>query len=334
MNEYSNDSIAGKLDEISNFYQLERDDFRMAAYRNAANAIRAYPQPINNGQTVLTHIKGVGISIAKDVNDLLTVGYIPRLAALQQRYPDRSKVVEEFSKYYGIGPDTANKFYDAGYRTVDELLISGQLHEAQKLGIQYYPEISQPISRDEMNMIVYQIGQLLNPIGIKWDVLGSYRRGEKSSRDIDLAIRSDGFYDLAAIINILQPLLKVKLSQGPVVYRGIMRLSVGSGEGGVGVGGVGEGVGVGYIHHRIDVFIYPPSEWAFAVLHYTGSAASNTLLSSRANQFGWTLNQKGLFNADNYSFPANSEEDIYAWLRVYYMEPWQRIKTLDTLQFY
>lgn len=55
-----------------------------------------------------------------------------------------------FGEVWGIGPATALRLYEKGYRTLDDLQKEESLTHAQKLGLKYFDDIKQRIPRNEV----------------------------------------------------------------------------------------------------------------------------------------------------------------------------------------
>lgn len=52
---------------------------------------------------------------------------------------------------WGIGPATALRLYEKGYRTLDDLQKEESLTNAQKIGLKYFDDIKQRIPRNEVH---------------------------------------------------------------------------------------------------------------------------------------------------------------------------------------
>ena len=166
---------------------------------------------------------------------------------------------------------------------------------------------------DEINRV---IKTYLEPFDITWTITGSYRRGEATSGDIDIIVQARPDFNLAGIISTLRPILPADLSLGFNRYLGVIRLSD------------------QYNAHRIDILLVQPESYACALLHFTGSQRFNILMRSRALAFAWRLNEYFLYDSNGTAVSTLTEKDIFDALRVKYLTPVQRVRTMTSLETY
>lgn len=87
----------------------------------------------------------------------------------------------------------------------------------------------------------------------------------------------------------------------------------------------------GGTHHRIDIKYYPIEEYAFAILHFTGSGNFNRMLRLHTMKLGLSLSDKGatpkMEKGVIWTKPIPiclTEEDIFAFLGLAYKTPAER----------
>ena len=308
-----NKELADFLGLIAGYYTMARDTYRARTFSNASTQIAEYPTAILSGAQARAQIKGVGESVEKVIDEYLQTGTSPRLQELEIKFVDRKQTIDYFRSFYGIGPVTAVKFYNQGFRTMEDLWFKANLTDAQKIGIMWHEHLSLRIPRDEMDIINQTIGTILNKYGIKWDIAGSYRREETSSGDVDVLVESRPDLNMEGLISLLKPILPATLAQGETKYMGIIRISD------------------QYNGHRIDIRLIVPESYAAALMYFTGSQRFNILMRQRAITMGLMLNDYGVFNQQNMPFLVGTEEDIFRTLRVRYMAPVERTKALNEL---
>lgn len=76
---------------------------------------------------------------------------------------------------------------------------------------------------------------------------------------------------------------------------------------------------------EFDIKVTTDDEWAFCLLHSTGSVQTNIWMRQKAKAMGHTLNEHGLYTDKNKRVPnLNTEKDIFAFLGLEYIEPANR----------
>lgn len=310
-----NKDLADVLGLIASYYIMARDTYRAKAFSNAAIKISQYPIVILSGAQARRELTGIGDSIQTAIDEYISTGTIQRLRELEAKFADRTQTIDYFRSFYGIGPITAVKFYNQGFRTLEDLWFKGNLTDAQKIGIMWRQHIELRVSREEINIINEKIAQILDPYHIKWIIAGSYRRGEPSSGDIDVLVESRNNLDMDGLIRLLQSILPATLAQGTSSYRGIIRIDD------------------QHNGHRIDIRLIDSVAFPAALLYFTGSQRFNILMRQRAIELGYTLNEYGLYDKQGIPQQVASEEDIFRILRIKYISPEVRTKTVSNLEF-
>ena len=156
---------------------------------------------------------------------------------------------------------------------------------------------------------------------IKLEIVGSYRRGELSSGDIDVLVQNTNGVSIDTIVSTLKEfnIISGDLAQGKSKYLGLFHLPNAN-------------------TRRLDILIIDPESWGSALMYFTGSQRFNILMRQRAIDLNMRLNEYGLFQKvelntviEYKKIPTNSEEDIFNLLRVKYLTPAERTKDLVTL---
>jgi len=325
-----NESLADHLYEIFKYYELENDTYRAKTFLEASEKIRIYPDLLTSGQDAKEKIgRGIGTSTMEVIEEFIASGYSTRLNNLKNKHVDREKIINLFMTLHGVGTVTANKFYDAGYRTFEDLWFKATLTNAQKLSIYYRQHLEQRISRKEMDAINESFKNVFPDV--KYEIVGSYRRGETSSGDIDVLLKSSESVSLVTIVDTLKRLDTISgdLAQGESKYLGLFHLP-------------------GLNTRRLDLLVISAESWASALMYFTGSQRFNVLMRQRAKDLGLRLNEHGLFKSVNNEsvteykvnsvdwlrITANNEQDIFDILKVKYLSPAQRTRDLIVLDTY
>ena len=185
--------ILGRIEII----KMKKGEFMSAKrYKNAQEAISKIENDIYS------------------VDDLKYIKYIgPRMLEVLTEYDKTGKVdylekeklnpVNIFSNIYGIGFVNAQKLVKLGIHTIEELREKQDeyLNEKQKLGLKYYEDILERIPRKEIDLYDKEFMRAFYAVkgtNSTYEIVGSYRRGAKTSGDIDVII-TDKESDLSLI---------------------------------------------------------------------------------------------------------------------------------------
>jgi len=268
------------------------EPFRAKAYYHALKVCEDFPEPITKIEQ-LQKVRGIGPKILARVKEYLS-GEKPDI-------PDVPDALTLFQQIEGVGPVTAKKWYDRGFRELADLPLT-ELTTAQKIGVQFYDDINARIPRVEIEDFERYLRRYLRRDEIDFVIAGSYRRGKLESGDIDILVR---FKEGALETLLACPLFTHTIAKGPKKWRGL---------------------GLVYKRQRrIDVEIVQLEEYPFALLYFTGSARHNVMMRETARQLGYRLNEKGLFDRLGERVAGlQTEADVYKFLGMAYLEPVNR----------
>jgi len=316
-----NSKILQVLDQLRRFRLSEGEKWKAIAYEKAINSIKQYPYLIESGDQV-RELPNVGKNIADKIDQILATGTVsdlppPSLAPLPslaflpptiptappQTFQEKQKVLELFETIQGVGPDTSERWYEAGYRTV-ESLPDAMLTQEQRIGRKYRTEFLQKIPRAEIDQFHQTLENCLSPKGIFFQIRGSYRRGRAFSGDMDVALVAQPGRNIFQEVKQCGFLTDI-VKEGPKKMAAVTI--------------------TGGIHRKLDFELVQPHEYAFATLYFTGPGRFNELMRSHARKYGLRLNEKGLFNIQTgQSYPASTEEEIFKMLGLVYLTPQER----------
>lgn len=319
-----NTELAKIFSELLAYYKLENDRHRITAFENALNFINQHPKPIISGKEFSKMYKGVGPKTAAIIDEYIVSGTVQRLNRLRKHHPGiyALQFQLENNKIYGIGPATIMKLYQRdGVRNISDLYIPkifDTLTHAQQLGLLHMDDINKRIPREEMDKINHIFSKILDD-NYTWAMVGSYRREEATSGDIDILIKAKDEINPHILVRMLEDegLLVGNLAIGKHKYNGLFRLSD------------------KYPVRRIDILIVDSESYPYALLYFTGSQRFNILTRIRALELGMTLNEFGLYNLKNPTirYLARTEKDICNLLKIVYVCPRDRVKNINNLSY-
>lgn len=316
MNTRKNEQFVEALSELAEIMIRKGEPFRAKAYKSAAETIMQHTESITNPDE-LKSLKHIGKTILAKLHELQTTG---KIRALER---ERSDPLNQLTRVYGIGPKKAQEFVNDGILTIEDLRNNQELLTTNmKLGLKYFDDIESRIPRTEIDeykdMLTKTFAECGAPPNTTFEIVGSYRRGNKASGDIDIII-TNASNDKSGYNVLLDALLQKgtileTLSRGTTKSMTIARLTPTSKA------------------RRLDFLYAPPDEYAFALLYFTGSKTFNTIQRQRALDRGFSLNEHGLYKIKNrkksttklnQSFPT--EASIFEFLDMEYREPHERI---------
>lgn len=307
-----NEKIADIFEKLSEEYL--NDEYRKRAYQKAALNIRNYPKIITSGSQAKKNIPGVGESIANKIDEILERGTLKLLEEKSQKNIEKKEVLDRFLKIYGVGPNTAEKWYTKfGWRNLGDINTE-VLTSAQKIGLKYYSDLQKRIPRQEINRFKDYLVENWKPLGLiygenhvkfkRFEITGSYRRGEETSGDIDIVVE-DGF----DITDLLKPLRQDEIILGDLALGTTKYMGIIKGENGTA--------------RRFDIRLVNSESYIYTLLYFTGSKELNIAMRARANDLGLTLNEYSLFNKDK-KYEVTREEEIFNILGLEYIPPEKR----------
>jgi DNA polymerase (family 10) len=307
----SNTQIAATLDELADLLEFQgANAFRVRAYRNGARAVRdlsqAVAQLVDQDPRQLTHIEGIGQSVAEKCVTLVRTGRLPQLETLLEEIPES---VLTLLRIPGLGPKKAAAlFQQLGVATLDQLraacesqrvrvlkgfgakteqAILDGMHLAQTAGARVYWA--------EADEIVAALREHLRtcPAVERLAFAGSYRRGKETVGDLDVLVISIDAPRVMDCLATFEPVAET-LARGDTKMSVRLRSSL-----------------------QIDLRVVARESFGAALQYFTGSKEHNVVLRGRAKQRGLKINEYGVYRVDGpheECVAGASEEDVYRTL--------------------
>ncbi len=303
--------------------QIKKETFKAIAYQKVIKQLQAHPGPIRSLED-LEGFTGIGTKIKAKIKEIIETGGLK--AANQAAAAVPISIYDDLLKIHGIGPVKARRLVeDFGVTSIEDLRQKvtenpGLLDHAQKVGLQFFEEFNERIPRAEMEAHEAIITDSA-PSNMKFEIVGSYRRGAASSGDIDILINFPRLRLEESIVESFHEFIQSLIAKGYITDM----LALGNHK----CMAVSK-VGPDGKHRRLDVLLTPNEEWPFAILYFTGSDRFNVAMRAHALELGWTLNEHRIAptsktHQSGAELPAfKTEKDIFKFLGLRYIEPTER----------
>ncbi|KAA8579204.1 hypothetical protein FQN60_000026, partial [Etheostoma spectabile] len=144
--------------------ELSDEDGRGVAFRRAAAVLKALPEPV----TGAAQLRG-----------------LPCLGGHSLR------VITVLTGIFGVGAKTAERWIRDGIHNLHQLQESGQaLNRAQQAGLDHYDDLQQPVTRAEADAIGEVVEEAVVSVlpGAQITLIGGFRRGKLTGHDVDFLI--------------------------------------------------------------------------------------------------------------------------------------------------
>lgn len=277
------------LEEMSEYYSRTRDEWRTRAYRQAVGVLKRQTKRISTYDEAYA-LPMIGDRLATKIEEIAMTNRLRRLDNTKQDPSDQA--LQIFTKIYNVGFAAASRWVSAGYKTLDDLKAHANLTPKQLIGIEHYHDFNTKIPRDEVTAlgeIVQKAVESIDP-KVTATIMGSYRRGAKTSGDIDLMLTREGTTSSNELLPFLHTLVEKLTTQGFLVAA----LAESRSDGGSKWHGACVLPG-NPMWRRIDFLLVPSSEMGAALIYFTGDDIFNRSIRLLSSKKGLRLNQKGLF---------------------------------------
>lgn len=303
--------------------------FKAAAIKNGAKIISGLTHNIKSSQELIG-LPGIGKGLKQRVDEIIMTGDLSELHDIKEDVLDKIHVYNSLLSLIGVGPVYARKLIsEYNIKSINDLkqrvknnqiIVSDQI----KKGLQYFDLLERNIPRREISYIRLNMTKILHSYNPDYiiEFCGSYRRGKKTSNDIDVLISLPDLtedkigHQLKDIVKILK---KHKLIIDDLTYQDPKTKYM------------------GFLKYkdrpirRIDIRLIPFKSLYSAVLYFTGSDMFNRMMRKVAKQEGYKLNEYGLFKREikgddviYKEIEVDSEKDIFDKLELNYILPRKR----------
>lgn len=306
------------IDALDKLYKqdlIKKEVWKARAYATVVKELKLLDKPVYTFDD-LKDVKGIGKKIEEKIKELLETGKLTNLDNYDQ---DKSiEIINNFIRVHGIGPAKAKELYDRGLRTIDELECNMDLlNDVQKKGLKYYKDFELRIPRIEMDKHNDYIIKTVKSIDPKLNavIVGSYRRGLKTSGDIDVLVTHENdpedYEELFknVVTKMEGEYIIDTLALGAKKCMAVCKLKRHK------------------TNRRLDLLYTRKHEYPFALLYFTGSGKFNQSMRNYALTKGYSLSEYGLKEVVTNKFVNHTfenEKDIFKFLELEYIEPEKR----------
>lgn len=310
-------TLARMLEEMAELMELDgANPFRINAHAKAARAVSALAGDIETyiQEDRLTEIEGIGKGMAGKINEFHEEGKISELEELRKKVPTG---LVQMVRIPGLGPKKAMALHEElGLRSVEELKAACEADRVSKLKgfgkktqetiLKGIDQLTRYAGRQRLDTALAAAEPLLEALrGMKQvkraEIAGSLRRFKETVHDLDFVAATDK-PEL-----VMEQFCNHELVES-VIARGETKASVRTDA-----------------SIQADLRCVTEKEFPYALVHFTGSKEFNTKLRGRAKDFGFKLNEYGLFpEGKEKPHPAKSEEEVFKHLKLAYIHPEMR----------
>jgi DNA polymerase (family X) len=308
-----NAQVAEQFDLLADLLELDGEEqFRVLAYRRAADQIRSAAGPIAElaleGEA--KKLPGIGKTIESKIVQIVETGEIEALTKRKERIPSG---VADFLRLPALGPKTARRIWqELGITTMAELRKAAEaerLRSLPGLGAKTEERILRALDekpKEKRTLLaaalpaVQAVVQVLrdHPASNEVSEAGSVRRRTETVKDLDIIATAS---DPAALTEYLTKLNWVS----EVKAHGKTKATVVSHDGLV-----------------FDLRVVPPDSYGNLLQHFTGSKRHNVALREDAVRRGLSVSEYGVKHVDGGEvFTSPAEEDLYERLGYRWIPP-------------
>ncbi|MBN3296966.1 DPOLM polymerase, partial [Amia calva] len=362
--QHHNSILIDALEVLAENAQFHESEGRSLAFWKAGSVLKALPLDVQSMED-LRGVPCLGEHSQRVIKEILEYGVSREVKAVleSERYQVLKVLTSVFGvgvktadRWFREGVRTPGELVTSGRRLTRE----------QEAGVRHYKHLSIPVTRAEARAIERIVKEAVLAVlpGVQLTLTGGFRRGKQTGHDVDFLIthpeegKEEGL--LPKVISWLESqdlLLYNKMNNNsygeakelhsrPVSSMdrfercfSIFRLdqpasgtqqpgvsSAGEAQGSAPLGGQGACEPRGWKAVRVDLVVTPISQFAFALLGWTGSQHFERELRRWAGQEKqMSLNSHALFDRRQKKFlPASSEEEIFTHLGLDYIPPSER----------
>ena len=337
-----NKRIVELFQELSYYYDLERDSIRKLSYDKGIYQLKRYGNVISSGNEVL-HLPNIGKNMATKIDEIITTHELKTLTAfknnnnnislssLKQNQDHKTKIAnilgfgekkaKEIKQKYNLNTVKELNYY---LKNVENASNKLKLTHQQNLGLRYHKELSTKLPRDEAIELYLKIKDIISTSKnkdikkCKVELAGSFAsKYTTESKDIDILIiapnskeyktksnieNSDLLQHITELL-IYNKLITHTISLGKTKFLGLTQLTP------------------KYNHRHLDIRCVNKASYIYAKLYYTSGSVFNKMMRAKAKKNNMKLNEWGLYNTLTKEEIKNikTERDIFKQINMDYI---------------
>jgi len=300
----ANKEIAKILQEIGGYLEIKGIQFKPRAYEKAGYSIENLEEEVSEiykkgGLKAVEDIPGVGVSIAKKVEELIKTGHLKYYEKLKKSLPVK---IGELSSIEGVGPKMIFKLYKKlkvkNINDLEKAAKIGKIAEIAGLGKKTEEKILKGIEFLRKSGNRFLLGSILPQVRLIEDrlrnlkevdrvaIAGSIRRMQETIGDLDFMVTSSNSIKVMEFFVNMPEVIHV-YSKGNT--KTMVRLRNGM---------------------DADLRVVPDKSFGAALQYFTGDKRHNITLRVLAEKKKYKLNEYGLWRGKKL-IAGRTEEEIY-----------------------
>eukprot|EP00753_Platysulcus_tardus_P016206 PLAT5478.2.p1 GENE.PLAT5478.2~~PLAT5478.2.p1 ORF type:complete len:466 (+),score=141.18 PLAT5478.2:136-1398(+) len=191
-----NSGLRAALKELISFYDCAGTEDvyerKSLVWSRVLAVVRAAPFQLRSADD-LAGVPFVGASARAAIDAYLTGGELPRLTAFRRSAEHRSR--RALCRVWGIGAGTAGKLLAAGIRTVRQAQEAAgklPLRSEVRLCLRHFQQLTTPMQRSDAQWLRDRVSTAAAAAygqRVEIAIVGGYRRGGLTMKDVDLLLR-------------------------------------------------------------------------------------------------------------------------------------------------
>ena len=309
-----NQELAKIFSEIAIFLEMEKVSFRSISYERAALNLETLEKDVeevykNEGIKGLEEIPGIGVNLARKIEEYLKTGKIRLYQELKKKTPVD---LENLIAVEGIGPKMVRDLWHhlkiRNLKDLERAVKAKKIRTLPHFGEKTEANILQGIEFLKKSKGRFLLGEILPAVQEIILKLGALKQVKRVSLAGSLRRRKEtiGDADILAISKKPKKVVDFFTSLPDVAKvwgRGSTKASIRMKQG-----------------FDIDLRIIPEKSYGAALQYFTGSKEHNIATRKIAIEKGLKLNEYGLFRGKK-MIASQKEEDVYKALSIPFIEP-------------